>query len=98
MKWENTLKKKQTIQKKKSQVFMDGFPAREERENQKAGLIVTLAELIKKLAKKPASHVAEKRGKREQSTPLVAQHRQHAAQKVKEKNGVKRNENYKITT
>ena len=64
------------------------------KENQRAGLIVTPAAKTRRQAERNVSLVVANRVKREQSILHVAQLPLHAAQKVKVKNGVRRNETY----
>ncbi len=74
---------------------MDGFLAKEERANQKGGLIAIPAVKTRKQGKKLVNLAAGKKEKKDQNIRLAAQRHQIVAQKVKEKNGVKQNESYK---
>jgi len=73
---------------------MAGFPDKAAKENQRAGLIVIPAAKTRRQAEKNVSPVVAKMARRDQSILHVAQLPLHAAQKVKVKNGAKRNETY----
>ena len=96
----NSLRKNLNLfcKKRRKKVFINGFHDKVGKENQKVGLIATLAVKTRRQVKKPASLVAEKRVKKELNILPADQHHQHAIQRVKEKSGERKNEINKITT
>ena len=75
---------------------MDGFLGKAEKESHLAGLIATLAEKTRRQEEKSASHVAEKKARREQNIHLVGQHLVLAAHQAKDRNGVRNQKVYNI--
>jgi len=83
-----------TTLKKKNQVSTAGFPAKEAKANQKAGLTAIPAAPTRKQEEKLVNLVEEKKARKEQSILPADQHHLPAEQKAKDQNGVKRNENH----